>query len=87
MVIEIRLFGVLKRFGENGMLVLEIPCSCSVSELRSRIKQALAVRFPAEFHTALVDRAALADEHQVLSEDQFITDSPNLALLPPVCGG
>lgn len=86
MVVHIRFFGALKRYATSGMSI-EISSSSSIAELREVIKGKLQKDFPGEFNTALLDRAAIADETNILSLQTILNDRTKLSILPPVCGG
>lgn len=93
MVIEIRLFGALKKFAEAGLLLLDVPQTCSIREIRELLKHRLSSEFPGVFKGELVDKAAFANEAgvfgeaRVLGSDEQVAQTASLALLPPVCGG
>jgi molybdopterin converting factor small subunit len=88
MEVSIRLFGALKKFGERGIVVVNIPDNCTVLEIRNLIKEQLSLKFPEDFCETLIDNAALASESRVLTDNQQINGlTKTLALLPPVCGG
>ena len=87
MVTRIQLFGSLKKFSSAGVVVLELPTSCSVQEVRTRVKEKLAGECHGEFNGVLIDRAALASDNRILPDEEQLFQPRELALLPPVCGG
>ena len=87
MVVEVRLFGALRRFGDAGIVRVDVPENGSVREIRDLVKQELSRAFPGEFKGELVDKAALASEDRVMRSEEKIGAGRMLALLPPVCGG
>ncbi len=87
MVAKIRVFGVLRKFGSEGLLTVAVKTPCSVSEIRRLLKEQLAAEFPGSFHEELIERAALADGTRLLAEQDQVTSADRLTLLPPVCGG
>lgn len=87
MVITIRLFGALKKFSSDGMLLLDVPEPCSVQELRKLCDTALSAKYPDTFKSALIERSAFADAARVLGNNEQVIACGPLALLPPVCGG
>ena len=87
MVLEIRLFGALKRFGSNGMLLIEAPDRSSVSEIRNAILHDLQRKFTDSFPESLLERSVLANETRIFSNTEEVVTERSLNLLPPVCGG
>jgi len=89
MVVGIRLFGVLRKYGRDGGVVIgvEIPEHSRAGEIRRILKDRLAEDFPGENAHSLVERSALVDAVRVLADDDELTMPVELMLLPPVCGG
>lgn len=86
MVVKIRLFGALKRYG-NPDGIIEVLGGNTVGELKDAIKIKLKNEFSSDFRCELVDRAAIADGDRVLRDNETVASGVKLALLPPVCGG
>ena len=87
MVVQIRMFGVLKKFGKDGVVTVNAPQQCLVGELRKLLKEQLSADFPGTFHCSLVDRAAVTDCSRILNNGFSLVNTESLALLSPVCGG
>ncbi|MBN8531483.1 MAG: hypothetical protein J0L97_06440 [Alphaproteobacteria bacterium] len=87
MNLTIDLFGAFRAYSAGAPLNLNVPPGITVSEVKKRIGEALLSRHSGFDRHSLVAESALADEKQVLAEDDVVTRDVSLALLPPVCGG
>ncbi len=87
MVLEVRLFGALKRFGERGIIFVEAPPGSTVAAVRQAIQQHLEGQFVDSFPAGVFERSALANDTRVFAEMDEVVTGSCLSLLPPVCGG
>ncbi len=85
--IELRLFGAFRKYSESASIAIEIPNKCSVSSLKESIAMELKRRRPDLSESKLVFESALANENEILRDQEEIQASCSLAILPPVCGG
>lgn len=85
--VELRLFGAFRKYSEGQSITIEIPAKCSVSSLKESIALDMARRRPDLKENKLVFESALANEKEVLHDQDEIQTSCSLAILPPVCGG
>lgn len=85
--ITISLFGAFRPYNKSGTLELEAPKGVNIAEVKNRIKAVMKQSEPEFNKEALMDKSVIADETKVLAEDSILTESVNLAILPPVCGG
>lgn len=87
--VELRLFGAFRKYSEDSSISIEIPQkNCRVSALKEGIASELVRRRPdLKDSNKLVFESALANEKEVLRDNDEIQSSCTLAILPPVCGG
>jgi molybdopterin converting factor small subunit len=83
--VTIRLFGAFREYQPE--LRLELPPGTTIAGLKARIASALRERFPNFRHEALLADSAVGSPRAVLSPEWRLSESGELALLPPVCGG
>jgi molybdopterin converting factor small subunit len=83
--VQVRLFGALRRYRDDGGLALSVPEGSGPDALR----RAVAARLSGgEELERLLGDCAVADESRVVNESTYrITGPCTLSLLPPVCGG
>lgn len=89
--IELRLFGVFKKYAKSGNTVsFDVNQSDTIltsQEIKSRLASYLS-GFPAShLDIRLIADSAIANEKRILSSEEQIHNSCSLAILPPVCGG
>ena len=84
MHIEVRLFGALKRLGENGTVTIRSEGARTAAECKALVAEVL--RSCQGFRPELLERSAIATDTRVLMPHEQVTESV-LLLLPPVCGG
>lgn len=84
--LNIRLFGAFRKY-HNGLLTLEVNEGITVSEVKGLIAQKIKDLSPEFKDQELIDKSALANTQKVLNPFDSLTESDNLAILPPVCGG
>lgn len=95
--IEIKLFGVFKKFSDGGALSLTIDDDSTVGEIKVALAKRLGskelftqgsqITPPSLQVSGLVERSVLADEKRILKETDTLGERRSLAILPPVCGG
>ena len=84
--LQIRLFGAFRACTNGETLSLSVPEATTVATLRGLLERELGRLYPA-FNAALVADSAFADDRRNLDEKTVLSDSMNIAILPPVCGG
>lgn len=84
--LNIRLFGAFRKY-HNGLLSLEVAGGTNVGQVKELIAQKIHDIAPEFQDLELVEKSALANNLKVLSPSDRLTESENLAILPPVCGG
>ncbi len=78
-ILSVRLFAGLVDLLSTTELQLALPNPCTVHELEQRLRQ----EFPALDHAVF----RIAVDQSYGQAEQVITDSSEVALLPPVSGG
>lgn len=81
MRLEVRLFGGLTERAGASRLTVELPEHATVAELRT----ALAAQHPPV--AGLLARTSVTVDLQVAADDETVTETAQVALLPPVAGG
>lgn len=71
----------------NDFLELSFEQPISVSELRNFLIGKLSFKKDREAIELLINDCAIGNSQQILSNQDVISESQNLVLLPPVCGG
>lgn len=84
--LNIQLFGAFRKFHDKP-ISLTIRTNATASEAKRALGQELQNLNPAFTDFDLLEKSALADERRVLSPEDMLNTSANLAILPPVCGG
>lgn len=82
MVIEIELYGTLKKLGNFSLEFVE---PVLIREIKQKVKERLLNLDSTK--SELVNSSAFSDQKRILKDDDLISDSCQIALLPPVCGG
>ena len=85
--VELRLFGAFRKYAGGATIPVEVPAGCKVGALKESIAQELGRRRPDLRDNQLVFESALANEQELLQDQDEIHASCTLAILPPVCGG
>ena len=81
MNVEVKLFAAARQYHGDDSILLELPTSVTVGELRSM----LAEHSPQL--VSLLSTSMIAVDHQYAADDQEIAPSSEVALIPPVSGG
>lgn len=81
MVLEVRLFAMLKEAEKADRIRVRVPSGASVATLRS----AIAAEFPAL--APLLPSSRLAANLHFVGDDHILAEGQELALIPPVSGG
>jgi hypothetical protein len=84
--LNIKLFGAFRKY-HTGTLCLSTMEGVSVSQIKNLIGQKLQELVPGFRDDELIEKSALADSRCVLNDSDCISESSDLAILPPVCGG
>lgn len=84
--LNVRLFGAFRKY-HNGTLSLEIAEGVNVARVKALIAQRIHDLAPEFQDRELIEKSALANNRRVLNPTDCFTESENLAILPPVCGG
>lgn len=85
--IDLRLFGSFRKYSEHPIINIELLSKCDVLVLKQIIAGHLKKIKPDLGEPDLVFDSALANEREILKDQDEITQSCTLAILPPVCGG
>lgn len=85
--ISITTFGALGSLTTSQPIIVEIKQGTKLSEVRHELRQIISKNFPDFSDFNALDKAALADENEILDSSHVFTKDANLAILPPVCGG
>lgn len=86
MTLTISLFGAFRASGAD-FVALNVQMGATVADIKSALAVQMALDFPHFDSASALQNAVLADEMRVLNNDEVISSSKNLAVLPPVCGG
>jgi molybdopterin converting factor small subunit len=85
MEIEIRGFGAAREL--TGIKLEFQELKLSIANLRHSLLEYLKVRDNYQQLSLLIQSCAFADKTHVLDEQEIISHSQMLNILPPVCGG
>lgn len=86
-ILHIKLFGCLRKYDSNGSLTLKALSGETVAQIKKRLLTLLTEIHPDFDDHEIIEVSALAHAQKVLTDDQVIISSGELAILPPVCGG
>ena len=81
MTVAVHLFAAARDLAGGSTVAVELPAGATVAQVRA----ALAARFPAL--AGLLVRSAVAVNQEYADESTPVTDSDELAVIPPVSGG
>lgn len=81
MVIQVKLFAILRDKAKIGAIELELPERSTVAEALSR----LAKQYPAI--AVYLPRVSIAVNREYVRADHVLRDGDEFALIPPVSGG
>ena len=81
MTLTVHLFARGRELVGADTVAAELPAAATVADLR----RALAARFPAL--AGLLERSAVAVNHDFAEEDRVLSPGDEVAVIPPVSGG
>ena len=84
--LSIRMFGTFRKYHNGNLLLNASPC-VTASTVKELIAETFRQSIPTFIENDLIDKSVLADNTRILAQDECITESCTLAILPPVCGG
>ena len=84
--LNIKLFGAFRKH-HAGMLTLSVVEGTSARQVKDLIGKQLRQLIPTFQDDELIEKSALATHQRVLGECDLLSESGDLAILPPVCGG
>ena len=87
MQLKIKFFGKSKELSPSGNMILNFDSNILVSDLRRVLIEKIAETYEYEKVRMLINDCAFGNSERVLQNDDLISTSENLVLLPPVCGG
>jgi molybdopterin converting factor subunit 1 len=79
MTCTVRLFASLRDHAGAAHMTIAFEDRCDVATIRQRLKE----RLPAQ----LIDRCAIAVNHEYVPDDFAVRDGDEIAAIPPVSGG
>lgn len=86
--INVRAFGALKQRFNGGQLRITSETPLTLAELRVKIIQTLQAEDPSLGDGQIIYDSAFANQNSVMNqENEIISQSTDIAILPPVCGG
>jgi molybdopterin converting factor small subunit len=86
--IEFVFFGGMRKYtlhGEEAIFNFKEPLC--VKEIKAILEEKLISKFGTTFSNQFFGECAFANEKKVLNQDELISLSGTIAILPPVCGG
>ena len=86
-ILHVKLFGCLRKYSPTGSLTLKALSGETVAQIKKRLLTVLTEMKPDFDDHEIIEVSALAHIQKVLTDDQEIVCSGELAVLPPVCGG
>jgi molybdopterin converting factor small subunit len=87
LLMKVKLFGALRKYGDDTCLEIPFSGAFSVAELRTQLAQHLEKQFPNFNDQALLKECAIASDSRIFMEEEEISNIETIAVLPPVCGG
>jgi molybdopterin converting factor small subunit len=78
--IKLELFGAFLNYSQDKYIIFTYDNPITVEKLKKDLKEKIQ-------NSALVDDSVLANEDQILNQNELISKSGHYAILPPVCGG
>jgi molybdopterin synthase catalytic subunit len=81
MTLTVHLFARGRDLAGAGTVAAELPAAATVADLR----RALAARFPVL--AGLLERSAVAVNHDFAEDDRVLSPGDEVAVIPPVSGG
>lgn len=86
--IEFQFFGGMRKYALHGeeakFNFIEPLC---VNDIKLILSKKLSSKFGPEFSQRFLCECAFANENKVLNQNELISLSSVIAVLPPVCGG
>lgn len=86
MKVELSLFGAFRDADPRAMVMLDLPDAATVNDLRDRLVEYAAMRWPGALQS-LLRQSAFASEHELLRGNDRLPVDGRMAVLPPVSGG
>lgn len=86
MNLTISLFGPFKNYFENDSICIEVESGDIQAVKRALYKSANRMKIAPKIQ-ALISVSVFADDSKILHDDDEISGTSRLSLLPPVCGG
>ena len=84
--ISVQLFGAFRRV-HSQPVVLSIEKNTKIKEIKTSLGCALRELNPAFNDMELLNKSVLANNQKIYQDDDMISESATIAILPPVCGG
>lgn len=81
--VDVRLFGAFRQFGAEPTLRVDVAEDATVADVRA----AIGARLEGDNVHSLLRASAFATDDRVLNDADAVPSGPELAILPPVCGG
>ena len=81
MTLTVHLFARARELAGSGTVAVELPPAAAVADVR----RALAARFPPL--AGLLERSAVAVNHDFADDGQALAPGDEVAVIPPVSGG
>ena len=81
MTVTVHLFARARELADGGTAAVELPAGATVADLRRELGR----RFPGL--AGLLERSAVAVNHDFADDDRAITAGDEVAVIPPVSGG
>lgn len=84
--ISVQLFGAFRR-AHSQPVALSIEKNTKIKEIKSALGNALRELNPEFNDMDLLNKSVLANNQRIYQDDDMISESATIAILPPVCGG
>ena len=85
--LTLKLFGVLRKYGENSVVEISLPKFSSVSDLKARLEKQIELSHPGFLESGILAECAFANDERILDANEAVPETSFIAVLPPVCGG
>ena len=86
-IVNLKLFGVMRKYSSAPLLQIELPQTCPVSDLPIFLAEKLRSLHPGFQDIELIHDCAFATEDRILGKHELVPTVAFIAVLPPVCGG
>lgn len=81
--VDVRLFGAFRQFGAEPTLRVNVAENATIADVRT----AIGARLEGNNVQSLLSASAFATDDRMLNDADTVPAGPELAILPPVCGG